>query len=328
MKKAGWLISFSLFLVITLAGPEPLSFQTKHAAPPSYPPAGTITLAEYKFTEPESSPSTVPEPPEVAAPPAPAPINPVTSARPDNATPLPVKQPAQLAPNLPLRNRETDNLNVLFLGADGDQLLMTAVYSINYKEDFRSGAVFFPVRTALDRTSPLESVFREAGPKALVPLLEEALSVDIAYYVRIDRRVLSEVKKFVNPIVVDGQEVELENLFTMEISPRDDRILGALLAELTRPRVYFIHLPALVLAFHRYLETDFAINPENLWLHYRIAREVDTAAIPKVVAWGTVTLQAGEPVLLIPSTWLGGIIYDLTKREKDAFSRPLPVTSH
>lgn len=317
MQKAKWLISFGLFLVITLTGPEPSPLQPEQATPPSYPPAGTMTLAEYKFTEPEASPSTAQESPKAAAPPAPTPVN-----------PHPVHQPAQLAPNQPPRNRETDNLNVLFLGAEGDQLLMTAVYSINYKEDFQSGAVFFPVQTALDRTSPLESVFREVGPKALVPLLEEALSVDIAYYVRIDRRVLSEVKKFVNPIVVDGQEVELENLFTMEISPRDDRILGALLAELTRPRVYFIHLPALVLAFHRYLETDFAINPENLWLHYRIAREVDTAAIPKVVAWGTVTLQAGEPVLLIPSAWLGDIIYDLTKREKDAFSRPLPVTSH
>ncbi|MEW6662562.1 MAG: hypothetical protein ACOY9Y_14400 [Bacillota bacterium] len=260
----------------------------------------------------------------------------LNSAGPPGTAPIPakgekgpVKEPDgnlaedEVYPDYPRLNPLTKNLNVLFIGASQQELLMAAVYSINYRDRYQSAAVFFPTDTFFPPERPvpgkplrqarsLETIFQEEGPQGLVKAANEALSVELDYYIRIDRRVLQEVEKFINPIVVNDKKVELEDLFTMEVTPADEKIMGALLAELTRPQVYFFHLPKLVLTFWRYLETDFAINPENLWLHYKIARGVDTRAIPKILAPTVPAPWQGRTARVVPEEWLGSILYHLT----------------
>lgn len=214
------------------------------------------------------------------------------------------------------QNQQTDNLNVLFIGADGKRLLMTSVYSINHHQTkMKSGAIFFPNHTLLQETGypgTLEDIFRRDGPVEIMGLLEKALEIDIAYYVRIDKAVLREVEKFIDPIYVDGEKIELENLFDMQVTPKDQEILGALMEELTKPKVYFINLPRLVAAFRKYLETDFPINPSNLVLHYRIARNVDMDHITKVVLRGTNYRWRGKIVQVVPMEILRNIVYKVT----------------
>jgi len=208
------------------------------------------------------------------------------------------------------------NLNVLFLGTDGPQLIMASVYSINHRFGYRSGAVFFPVDTLFaggeGEKYPLSRMMEKGGITEVRAALGKALGVDISYHVRVDRQVLSELKGFIRPIVVEGEEVEIENLFTMPAGPRDSLILGALMAEFTRPQVFFVHLPGLVLAFRRHIETDFSLHPENLLLHYRIARNVDTAAIPKVIAPTTPVCWQGLPAEEVSQLFLDSVLDQLT----------------
>lgn len=211
-------------------------------------------------------------------------------------------------------NSRTANLNVLFLGADRSQLLMASVFSINHREGFRSAALFFPVQTLLEGGEgvTLADLFRREGAPAVARALAERLQVDIAYYVRIDRRVLDRAARFVGPLVLDGREIPLGDLFTLEVTPADGLILGQLMAQFTRPSVYFWHLPALVLSSRGDLETDFPLTTENLWLHYRIARGVDTGFIPKQVAPGRAVRLNGKTAWRVDEeVWRDGI-YRLT----------------
>ena len=242
----------------------------------------------------------------------------------------PVKEkdmPADNArPAYPRLNLLTKNLNVLFIGANQEDLLAVAVYSVNYPDRYQSAAIFIPTNAffpperpmpgrPVKRARSLETIFREEGPQGLARAINQALSVELDYYISIDQRVLQEVEKFIDPIVVNEQKVELENLFTMEVTPADEIIMGALLAELTRPGVFFSSLPRLVLTYRHYLETDFAINPENLWLHYKIARGVDTRAIPKILAPTVPAPWQGQTARVVPEEWLGSALYRLTRNQ-------------
>lgn len=146
----------------------------------------------------------------------------------------------------------------------------------------------------------LASVFYRQGAAGLETALAGALGVPIAYYVQVDQAIMPEVRTFIPPIIVDGQEIDLGHLFTMSASPQDEIILGRLLQEFTRPRVYFFHLPRLVLGFRRYVATDFPLTLENLVFHYHLARSVDMAAIEKVILQG---VPASGGIALPAAAW-------------------------
>ena len=190
------------------------------------------------------------------------------------------------------RNNQTDNLNILFVGADRDRLLMTAIYSINYKgknENFKSGSVFFPLNMQViydGKNYTLRELFENWGKddytRVMVKVLEELMEINIAYHVIIDKAILIEAGKIIEPIVVDGQEINLEDIFEMPPSDKDEVILGQLMKQFTSPSTFFSQIPALVLRSSRYIKTDFPLTPENLWLHFRIARNVNMDEIDKV----------------------------------------------
>lgn len=266
----------------------------------------------------EKSPS-----PKPAAPPGVGQIAAKAGKAPVQEKDMPTENTRPANPRLNLLTR---NLNILFVGAHQQDLLAVAVYSVNYPDRYQSAAIFIPTDAFFPPERPmpgrpnkkarsLETIFQAEGPQGLAAAISEALSVELDYYISIDQRVLQEVEKFIDPIVVNEQKVELENLFTMEITPADEIIMGALLAELTRPEVFFAHLPRLVLTFRHYLETDFAINPENLWLHYKIARGVDTSAIPKIFAPTVPAPWQGQTARVVPEEWLGSALYRLTRNQ-------------
>ncbi len=194
---------------------------------------------------------------------------------------------------LPKRNKETDNLNILFIGADKDKLLMTAIYSIdhkNNKDNLKSGSVFFPSTTNLEyngQQASLQSLYKKYPEKdfgyILVDILEELLEVDIAYHVHMDKAVLKEANRILDPIIVQGQRINLEDIFEMPATDKDQAVLGQLMEQFTRPTTYFYKLPALVIKSSKHIATDFPLTPENLLLHFRIARAVNMEAIDKVI---------------------------------------------
>ncbi|WP_028309781.1 hypothetical protein [Desulfitibacter alkalitolerans] len=191
------------------------------------------------------------------------------------------------------RNSKTDNLNILFIGADRDGLLMTAIYSINYKgkkENFKSGSVFFPGNMQIiydGKTYLLQELFKDLGKddysRIMVNILEQLMDIHIAYHVIIDKAVLTEAEKILDPIIVDGTRINLEDIFEMPASDKDKTVLGQLMEQFTRPTAFFYKLPALVIKSSRHIKTDFPLTPENLWLHFRIARDVNREEIDKVI---------------------------------------------
>lgn len=212
-------------------------------------------------------------------------------------------------------NSSTTNLNVLFMGVQQGKLEVIALFSINHKDRMQAAAIFFPTATIVRQGQQLVTlgqIHQKQGAQALEKVLEALLAVDIAYQVQVDQRVLAEVTKFIDPIVIDDQEIPLTNLFTMELSPADEQILGALLERFTQPRVFFWHLPQMILTFGRYVSTNFSLAPANLWLHYRIARGVDTSSIPKVIIAGQSAAWEGKTVWVASGPQLKRIVYDLT----------------
>lgn len=190
------------------------------------------------------------------------------------------------------RNGQTDNLNILFIGADRDRLLMTAIYSINYKgkdKNFKSGSVIFSANMQVmhdGKNYVLRELFKDLGEyeysRVMREILEELMNIHIAYHIIIDKAVLIEAERIIEPIVIDGQKINLEDIFEMPPSDKDEIILGQLMEQFTSPATFFSKLPALVFRSSRYIKTDFPLTSENLRLHFRIARNVNMDEINKV----------------------------------------------
>ncbi len=218
--------------------------------------------------------------------------------------------------NQPMRNKDTDNFNVLFIGKEEDRLLMTAVYSINHKNSqsrkFKSGGVFFSGLTKINYNNEvytLNSFYKKyhndkIGQK-LVKVLEDLLEIEIAYYVLMDKEILKESNKVLDPVIVDDEEVNIEEIFEMPVSNKDQEILGQIAEQFTRTSTYFYSLPSIIIKSARHIETDFSLTPENLWLHFKIARGVDMSNIKKIV------LEGNCPDYLIKD-----IIYRITNEDK------------
>lgn len=213
--------------------------------------------------------------------------------------------------SVPSLNRQTENFNVLFVGVEGKQLRMVSVYSINRGNGYNSGAVFFPVNSYFQEKT-LAQLYLDKGVDGIERLLEKEMEVDIAYYVKMDRRILSEVESFLKPIVINGEPVDIDSLFTMEVTPYDEEIMGELMRQLTRPSVYFFRLPQLMLAFGRYMDTDFRLSVQNLKFHFELATSVDTQRINKVIAGGNNEYINGQKVWVVPESVLKNVVYQMT----------------
>lgn len=184
----------------------------------------------------------------------------------------------------PALNRQTDNLNVLFLGVDGQELLMCALYTVNHRGSFRSAALFFPTQGVLPGSQEtIAQVFSQRGVEGVRKLVEEQMGITVAYYIRIEQAVFDYLEEFIDPIYVDGEKIDLSQLFTMGVGSKDQEILAELWRQLTRPRVFFLDLPRLVFHRQKLVTTDFAVTPPNLLLHFKIVQQVDASQIKKVV---------------------------------------------
>lgn len=127
------------------------------------------------------------------------------------------------------------------------------------------------------------------------------------------RMTLAEVEKLLGPIQAGGQKVDLQDLFTMQAGPRDQEILAALLSECTKPQIFLINLPRLVLSAGKHITTDFSFAPNNLMLHYKVVRHLDPAGITKVVLPGRTKIIGGKPFLELKTYPLQNAVYELTR---------------
>ncbi|MHB1418341.1 MAG: hypothetical protein ACYCX4_01955 [Bacillota bacterium] len=225
--------------------------------------------------------------------------------------------PAGMANTSPqYTNRDTNNLNVLFLGSKEHHLQMISVYSINYLHNMKSVAIFFPSEALVGNDKngkTLEEIYAGNGIAGLKRALEQDLGISIAYHVWMDQRILPEVEKFIGPIYVERKKLKMEKLFTMPLSPDDEKILGAMMQRCSQPGIYFWQLPRIIAVFHKYIKTDFKLNVDNLMLHYRIARRINPQTISKIVVEGRLEKRVGKKVILVTKPNLAAVVYHYTR---------------
>jgi len=216
---------------------------------------------------------------------------------------------------LPHGNKELTNYNILFFGIEDEKLQMLTVYSINKDNNWKSGTVFIPTDTLVPgtRNQYMADYFYRNGAEKVKQLIQDAMEITINYYVVVDRNLLLEVEPYIDPIYVGGEKVNLSRLFTKEITPEDEIILASLLRSLTKPTVYFGVLPKLVLTGKKYIKTDFQLNWTNLWVHYQIAKNIDTTSVTKKIISGKY-LNIGNQKYWIPTrhAWWN-MVYEVTK---------------
>ncbi|MEL7568062.1 MAG: LCP family protein [Dehalobacterium sp.] len=225
----------------------------------------------------------------------------------------PFKEPEKAV--LKHNNKKLNNYNIMFFGIEDQKLQMLTVYSINKENNWKSGTVFIPTDTLVPGTENqyLADYFYLNGPEKVMQLVENLMEININYYVKVDRNILLEVEPYFDPIYVNGKKVNLAQLFTKEITPQDEIILASLLKNLTKPSVYFGVLPKLVLTCKQYITTDFELNWTNLWIHYQIAKNIDTTAVKKRIITGKyLTLNNKKYWTPTQDAWWN-MVYDVTK---------------
>lgn len=216
-------------------------------------------------------------------------------------------------------NGQTDNLNVLFIGFEDDRLAMVAIYSINHRDQFQSGAVFFPLHGEVPgQKMDFWQYYREKGLLNLRQVLEESLDISIAYHVTIKNSIMDEVEKIIGPLTVNGRKIDLKGIFTMAPSPQDEEMLGELVRRLTRSEVYFWHLPRLCLTARHHISTDFPLTLDNLWLHYRIASQIKTQSLKKFILPLEYRFSREGIRWQFREELLKRIIHDLTTAKKES----------
>ncbi|MGI6685669.1 MAG: hypothetical protein ACOX47_09420 [Bacillota bacterium] len=220
-------------------------------------------------------------------------------------------------PAVPLqhRNKELTNYNIMFFGIEDNKLQMLTVYSINQENNWKSGTVFIPTDTLVPGTknTSMADYFYQNGPEKVKKLVEKFMEININYYIMVDRNLLLEVEPYLDPIFVDGKKVNISQLFTKEITPEDEIILAELLKSFTKPAVYFGILPKLVLTSKQYIKTDFQLNWTSFWVHYQMAKNIDTSSVTKKIISGKyVTLRNQKYWIPTQHAWWN-MVYEVTK---------------
>lgn len=237
-------------------------------------------------------------------------IRPVKKSTQEN---LHIIEPQKIA--LKHKNKELSNYNIMFFGIEDKKLQMLTVYSINKENNWKSGTVFIPTDTLVPGTGNqyLADYFYQNGPEKVMQLVENAMEININYYVKVDRNILLEVEPYLDPIYVDGEKINLAQLFTKEITPQDEKILASLLKNLTKPSIYFGVLPKLVLTCKQYITTDFELNWTNLWVHYQIAKNIDTTNVTKRIISGKYLVLNNKKYWIPTQDAWWNMVYDVTK---------------
>lgn len=169
----------------------------------------------------------------------------------------------------------------------------------------RAIAVFVPTNSLVSghqdqgRVMRLADLYREFGVPAVRGAVETLLGIKTHFYVHIEQAILPEAERILGPLDVDGEKIPLSKLFTLEPSPKDHRILGALAQKLSHPGSYFAYLPHLVIVASKYVATDFIPTPTNLWLYFQVAAAVDATSIPKILIRGQPAQVRGQAVWLL-----------------------------
>lgn len=211
-------------------------------------------------------------------------------------------------------NRQTNNMNVLFIGVEKDKLLACSVFSINYSDKYQAGAVFLPTyATAPNYKYTFAQIYKEVGVEGLKQIIEKEMEIDIELYYKIERELLKQLDSYIDPIYVNGEKIELYNLFTMAVSPQDEEILGALVRELLKPGVFFIRLPKLLLDATKYITTNFKVTIPNLKFHYNNIVNLDSRNITKVVLPTQKKTIKGKSYREIAPYHMLNTIYEVTK---------------
>lgn len=208
-----------------------------------------------------------------------------------------------------------DNYNITFLGIEDGKLQMLTVYSINKDRDWKSGTVFIPPETLVPgtRDQSFQELFQTGGPEKIRAVLAQSMEIPIAYFVKVDRNLLSEMEPILEPIEVDGEPVNISQLFTREITPQDELILAALLKKLVKPEVFFGPLPQLIWTCKKYIETDFEVTWSNLWLHYQIACNIDTTKVIKKILPGRYRHEGSRSLWVVEPEGWWNTVYEVTR---------------
>jgi anionic cell wall polymer biosynthesis LytR-Cps2A-Psr (LCP) family protein len=212
-------------------------------------------------------------------------------------------------------NKSLSNYNIMFFGIEDQKLQMLTVYSINQRNNWKSGTVFIPTDTLVPggKNLHMADYFYQNGPEKAKKLVEKVMEIDINYYVMVDRNLLLEMEPYLDPIYISGEKVNIPQLFTKEITPDDEIILASLLKNLTNPSIYFGVLPKLILACKQYIKTDFQLNWTSLWVHYQIAKNIDTSSVTKKILSGRyLTIENQRYWVPTQHAWKN-MIYEVTK---------------
>jgi hypothetical protein len=211
-------------------------------------------------------------------------------------------------------NKQTNNMNVLFIGVEKDKLLACSIFSINYSDQYQAGAVFLPTyATAPNYKYTFAQIYKKVGVEGLKQIIEKEMAIDIELYYKVERELLKQLESYIAPIYINGEKIELYNLFTMAVSPQDEEILGALVRELLKPGVFFTKLPWLLLDAAKYITTNFKITIQNLKFHYNNIVNLDSQNITKVVLPTEKRTVGGKTFRQISPYHMLNTIYEVTK---------------
>lgn len=213
------------------------------------------------------------------------------------------------------KNKTLKNININFFGIENGVLQMLTVYSINKENGWKSGTVFVPTDGLVPGTknTSFAEFYQTAGPLEIKKVLAEKMEIDIAYYVMVDRNLLLEMESYLEPIYVGGEKVNIAQIFTRVITPEDEIILASLLKSMTEPEVFWGVLPKLIWKCKNYIKTDFAVSCSNLWIHYQIAKNIDTTKVVKEVLPGSYKIIEGKRLWVVdPAGWYNAV-YDVTR---------------
>jgi len=208
-------------------------------------------------------------------------------------------------------NKETANTNILCLGIADKKLEMISIYSIN-KENKKSAGIFLPTRTSLKvngKLLSLKEIYDEYGVINLKNILNQCMGIDILYHMVVDNQGLVELSELIGPLYVENENIDIPNLFARPVSDKDDAILQALAAEITKPKM-ILQVPSLIKIFIKNVKSDIGVS--GLWDLYKVFSNLDHSELSKNILWGEKVEMANKEYWFIePYDW-HNVVYEMT----------------
>lgn len=209
------------------------------------------------------------------------------------------------------KNDSTANYNCLAIGVNDNDIEMISLYSIN-NSNGRAVSIFFPINTIIRvdaKHTQLQDILKEKGIDNLIKITEKELDVKIANYVIIKKTGMKEFAKLIGTIYVNNKQVDLENLFTINVSSEDEEIIRTITKELTKPsRV--LQIPSMIKIMWNYVDTDFTIS--QVWNVYKMMKNIDLTTVKKKILWGSPLMFKGEVYTIIPERDWRNVVWEMT----------------